>query len=211
MDKQAKIEAVMTAAPVIPVIIIDDPKKAVALARALVDGGIPAIEVTLRTPGALECLRAIAAEVDGAIAGAGTVVTAEQVEAVEKAGAQFMVSPGAAQKLLDAAEASPIPFLPGTATASEVMALFERGYRHLKFFPASVAGGAPYLKALASPLPQARFCPTGGINAENAREYLSLANVACVGGSWLAPEKAIASQDWRTITELARKAAMLRP
>lgn len=210
MDKQKQVEAVMTAAPVIPVVIIDEPRKAVLLARALVAGGIRAIEVTLRTAGALDCLAAIASEVEGAIAGAGTVLAADQVAAVERAGAKFMVSPGAAPNLLDAADASPLPLLPGAATASEVMALLERGYGHLKFFPASVAGGAAYLKALASPLPQARFCPTGGVSAANAGEYLALSNVLCVGGSWLAPEDAIATGDWDAITQLARQAASLR-
>lgn len=210
MDKQQQVEAVMAAAPVIPVVIVDEPAKAVALARALVAGGIPAIEVTLRTPRALECLAAIAAEVEGAIPGAGTVLTSAQVAAVETAGAKFMVSPGAAPKLLEAAAASPLPLLPGAATATEMMALMERGYRHLKFFPASVAGGAAYLKALASPLPQVKFCPTGGISAENAGDYLALPNVACVGGSWLAAEAAVAAGDWDAITKLAQEAAALR-
>jgi 2-dehydro-3-deoxyphosphogluconate aldolase/(4S)-4-hydroxy-2-oxoglutarate aldolase len=209
MDKQAQVEAVMGAAPVIPVVVVDVPKEAVSLARALVTGGIPAIEVTLRTPKALDCLRAIAAEVEGAIPGAGTVLTGEQVAAVEKAGAKFMVSPGAAPKLLEAAEASALPLLPGAATAGEMMALMERGYRHLKFFPASVAGGPAYLKALASPLPQIRFCPTGGISASTAAEYLALPNVLCVGGSWLAPGSAVAAGDWEAISELARQAAGL--
>lgn len=210
MDKQQQVEAVMAAAPVIPVVIVDEPAKAVALARALVAGGIPAIEVTLRTPRALECLAAIAAEVEGAIPGAGTVLTSAQVAAVETAGAKFMVSPGAAPKLLEAAAASQLPLLPGAATATEMMALMERGYRHLKFFPASVAGGAAYLKALASPLPQVKFCPTGGISAENAGDYLALPNVACVGGSWLAAEAAVAAGDWDAITKLAQEAAALR-
>ncbi len=208
--KQNILEAMMKAAPVIPVVIIDDPRKAVIMARALVAGGLPAIEVTLRTPRALECLAAIAAEVEGAIPGAGTVLEPAQIEAVAAAGAQFMVSPGTSPKLLDAAGESPVPLLPGTATASEIMALGERGYRHLKFFPASVAGGAPYLKALSSPLPQFRFCPTGGISLANARDYLALPNVLCVGGSWVAPAEAVEKGDSAAIEELARQAVSLR-
>ncbi|MEC9343955.1 MAG: bifunctional 4-hydroxy-2-oxoglutarate aldolase/2-dehydro-3-deoxy-phosphogluconate aldolase [Pseudomonadota bacterium] len=207
--KQSAVEAVMMAAPVIPVVVIDDVAAAVSLARALVAGGIPAIEVTLRTPRALECLAAIAGEVEGALPGAGTVLTRAQVEAVERAGAKFMVSPGAAANLLDAAADSALPLLPGAATASEVMALAESGYRHLKFFPAAQAGGPAYLGALASPLPHVRFCPTGGISAANAADYLAQPNVLCVGGSWLAPAKRIAEQDWTGITGLAREAAAL--
>lgn len=208
-EKQAAVEATMRAAPVIPVVVIDDVKAAVSLARALVAGGIPAIEVTLRTPRALDCLKAIASEVEGAIPGAGTVLTPYQADAVEKAGARFMVSPGAAPGLLDAAAASPVPLLPGAATASEMMTLMEQGYRHLKFFPASQAGGPPYLGALSSPLPQVRFCPTGGVSAANAPDYLALPNVLCVGGSWLAPAKRIAEEDWAGITQIAAEAAAL--
>ncbi len=208
--RQQSLESIMKAAPVIPVVIVDDPAKAVVMARALVAGGLPAIEVTLRTARALDCLAAIATQVEGAIAGAGTVLDPSHVKAVEAAGAKFMVSPGVSPKLLDAAEDSPVPLLPGTATASEMMALGERGYRHLKFFPASVAGGAPYLKALSSPLPQFRFCPTGGVSISNAREYLSLPNVPCVGGSWVAPAEAIEKGDAAAIEALAREAAALR-
>ncbi|MCB1462360.1 MAG: bifunctional 4-hydroxy-2-oxoglutarate aldolase/2-dehydro-3-deoxy-phosphogluconate aldolase [Nitratireductor sp.] len=208
-EKQAAVEATMRAAPVIPVVVIDDVKAAVSLARALVAGGIPAIEVTLRTPRALDCLKAIASEVEGAIPGAGTVLTPYQADAVEKAGARFMVSPGAAPGLLDAAAASPVPLLPGAATASEMMTLMEQGYRHLKFFPASQAGGPSYLGALSSPLPQVRFCPTGGVSAANAPDYLALPNVLCVGGSWLAPAKRIAEEDWAGITQIAAEAAAL--
>jgi len=210
MDKQARIETMMRAAPVIPVVVIDEPKSAVALARALVAGGIPAIEITLRTARAMDCLRAVAAEVEGAIAGAGTVLSRTQIGQVEKAGAKFMVSPGASPRLLDAAEDSPVPLLPGAATPSEMMALAERGYRHLKFFPAEQAGGSSYLKALASPLQQMRFCPTGGITPDLAPRYLALANVLCVGGSWLAPAEKIAKADWSGITALARNAAKLQ-
>ena len=207
--KQQALEAMMRAAPVIPVVIVDDPRKAVTMARALVAGGLPAIEVTLRTARALECLAAIAAEVDGAIAGAGTVLEQSQIKAVAAAGAKFMVSPGTSPRLLDAADDSEIPLLPGTATASEIMTLGERGYRHLKFFPASLAGGHQYLKALASPLPQFRFCPTGGISLANAKDYLALPNVLCVGGSWVAPAQAVENGDSAAIEALARAAAQL--
>ncbi len=208
--KQQQVEALMCAAPVIPVVIVDDPAKAVIMARALVAGGLPAIEVTLRTPRALECLAAIASEVEGAIPGAGTVLEPAQIEAVEKAGARFMVSPGTSPRLLDAADDSATPLLPGTATASEIMTLGERGYRHLKFFPASLAGGAPYLKALSSPLPQFRFCPTGGVSMSNARDYLALPNVLCVGGSWVAPVDAVEAGDAAAIEKLAREACGLK-
>lgn len=208
-EKQESVGAVMRAAPVIPVVVIDDPKAAVSLARALVAGGIPAIEVTLRTPNALECLRAISDEVEGAIPGAGTVLTPDQIAAVEKAGAQFMVSPGTAPVLLEAAADSAVPLLPGAVTASEMMAALEQGYRHLKFFPASQAGGADYLKALSSPLPQIAFCPTGGVSVGNAGDYLALPNVLCVGGSWLAPAKRVAEEDWAGITQIAAEAAAL--
>jgi len=209
MDKQAKIETVMNAAPVIPVVVINDPRAAVLLARALVAGGIPAIEVTLRTPRAAECIAAIAAEVEGAIPGAGTVLDRRQIGQVEKAGARFMVSPGTSPGFLDSAEDSPLPLLPGAATASEIMALGERGYRRLKFFPAEPAGGAVYLASLASPLPQFRFCPTGGIGPANAGDYLKLPNVACVGGSWLAPTDAIAAGNYEIVRKLAAAAAAL--
>ena len=207
--KQHILESLMRTAPVVPVVIVDDVRRAVAMAKALVRGGLPVIEVTLRTARALDCLEAIAAEVPDAMPGAGTVLEKSQIKAVEEAGARFMVSPGAAPKLLDAAEDSEVPLLPGTATPGEMMTLGERGYRHLKFFPASVAGGSPFLKALASPLPMFRYCPTGGISAANAREYLALPNVLCVGGSWVAPQVAIDNGDVDEIERLARDAASL--
>ncbi|MCB1449863.1 MAG: bifunctional 4-hydroxy-2-oxoglutarate aldolase/2-dehydro-3-deoxy-phosphogluconate aldolase [Nitratireductor sp.] len=209
MEKNALLDQIMNAAPVIPVVVIDDPANAVRLARALVKGGTPAIEVTLRTPRAMECLAAIAADVEGALPGAGTVLGPNQYEAAAKAGARFMVSPGFAPNLLDAAEASAVPLLPGAATASEMMMLGERGYSRLKFFPASLAGGTAYLKALSSPLPQFTFCPTGGISLKTAPEYLALPNVACVGGSWLAPQALVDAGEWEKIEELAREAAGL--
>lgn len=209
-NKQKIIHEIMTLAPVIPVVVVEEVASAVALARALVAGGLPAIEVTLRTPIAMEALKAIADEVEGAFAGAGTVVTPAQIKQVEAAGAKFMVSPGAAANLLDAADDSALPLLPGTATASEVMALGERGYSHMKFFPGSLAGGAPYLKALSGPLPQYSFCPTGGVSLANASEYLALQNVLCVGGSWVAPKNLVEAGDWDAITKLASDAAALK-
>jgi len=196
--------------PVIPVLAIDSVGAALPLARALVEGGLPVLEITLRTPAALEVIRALAAEVEGAVVGAGTVLSAAQYRDAERAGARFVVSPGATDALLAAAAASPVPFLPGSATASEVMRLLEEGYRFLKFFPAAPAGGVAYLQGLAGPLPDARFCPTGGIDAAAAKEYLALPNVVCVGGSWVAPGAAVAAGDWRRIRELAGTAAALR-
>jgi 2-dehydro-3-deoxyphosphogluconate aldolase/(4S)-4-hydroxy-2-oxoglutarate aldolase len=209
-QKQQQIETTMRLAPVIPVVVIDDAKAAVPMARALVAGGTPAIEVTLRTPAALEAIRAIAAEVEGAMIGVGTVLNARDLHAALQAGARFAVSPGMSPYLLDAADDSALPLLPGAATASEVMALLERGYRHLKFFPAVPAGGQQLLGAWASPLPQIRFCPTGGITLSNASDFLALPNVLCVGGSWLTPADKLAAGDWAGIELLAREAAGLR-
>ncbi|MFK5977981.1 MAG: bifunctional 4-hydroxy-2-oxoglutarate aldolase/2-dehydro-3-deoxy-phosphogluconate aldolase [Rhizobiaceae bacterium] len=209
-NKQKIIHNIMTLAPVIPVVVVEEIGNAVALARALVAGGLPAIEVTLRTPIAMEALKVIADEVEGAFVGAGTVITAAQIREIEAAGAKFMVSPGVAANLLDAADDSALPLLPGTATASEVMALGERGYSHMKFFPGSLAGGAPYLKALSGPLPQYNFCPTGGVSLANASEYLALKNVLCVGGSWVAPKNLVEAGDWDAITKLASDATALK-
>ncbi|MGF6711105.1 2-dehydro-3-deoxyphosphogluconate aldolase/(4S)-4-hydroxy-2-oxoglutarate aldolase [Luteibacter sp. W1I16] len=207
--KQKLVEATLRLAPVVPVVIIDDASKAVGMARALVAGGVPAIEVTLRTPAALDAVRAIAAEVEGAFVGVGTVLTARDLENAYKAGAKFAVSPGSAPRLLDAADDSELPLLPGAATSSEAMELLERGYRFQKFFPAVPVGGAKLIGAWASPLPQIRFCPTGGISLANATEFLSLPNVVCVGGSWLTPADKLASSDWAGIEALAREAATL--
>jgi 2-dehydro-3-deoxyphosphogluconate aldolase/(4S)-4-hydroxy-2-oxoglutarate aldolase len=197
-------------APVVPVVVLSDAADAVPLARALVAGGLPAIEVTLRTPAALEAIRAMAQEVPEAVVGAGTVITPEQVGACVAAGARFLVSPGWTEALLAAMHGSGVPFLPGVSTTSEVVALLERGVREMKFFPAEAAGGTAYLKSLAGPLPQARFCPTGGIGPATAPEYLSLPNVGCVGGSWMIPADAVAARDWARIEQLARSAAGLR-
>jgi 2-dehydro-3-deoxyphosphogluconate aldolase/(4S)-4-hydroxy-2-oxoglutarate aldolase len=208
--KDDRLSAILTAAPVVPVLTIEDRAVAVPLARALVAGGLTALEVTLRTAAGLDCIRAIASEVDAANVGAGTVLDARQYEAAEKAGAKFMVSPGATDSLLGAAANSAAPFLPGAATASEAMGLADRGYQYLKFFPAEPAGGVAYLKALAAPLPAIRFCPTGGIGVKNAGDYLVLGNVVCVGGSWVAPAEAVAGGDWGRIIDLSRAAAALR-
>ncbi|MEU6797774.1 bifunctional 4-hydroxy-2-oxoglutarate aldolase/2-dehydro-3-deoxy-phosphogluconate aldolase [Nonomuraea wenchangensis] len=198
-------------APVIPVVVIEDAATAVPLARALVAGGLPAIEVTLRTPAAREAIARIAAEVPEATVGAGTVRTAEDIAASAAAGARFLVSPGTTPSLVEALEASGVPYLPGAATVSEVMALAERGIKELKFFPAEAAGGVPYLKALSGPIPDVRFCPTGGIRATTAADYLALTNVGCVGGTWLTPADALAAGDWARVEKLAAEAAALRP
>ncbi|MBN9433702.1 MAG: 2-dehydro-3-deoxy-phosphogluconate aldolase [Bosea sp.] len=206
----AALLPVLKAAPVVPVLIIEDAKTAVPLARALVAGGLTALEVTLRTPAALDCIRAIKAEVEGANVGAGTILDAKQFDAAVAAGSSFLVSPGATPKLLAHAKGSPVPLLPGIATASEAMALLEEGYGAAKFFPAEQAGGAPYLKALSSPIPGLVFCPTGGVSLKNAPTYLALPNVVCVGGSWVAPPAAVAAGDWAAITTLAAEAAALK-
>ncbi|MEV0162273.1 bifunctional 4-hydroxy-2-oxoglutarate aldolase/2-dehydro-3-deoxy-phosphogluconate aldolase [Nonomuraea fuscirosea] len=197
-------------APVIPVVVIDDVETAVPLARALVAGGLPAIEVTLRTPAAREAIARIAAEVPEATVGAGTVRTADDISASVAAGARFLVSPGTTPSLVEALEASGVPFLPGAVTVSEAMALAERGIKELKFFPAEAAGGVTYLKSLGGPLPDVRFCPTGGIRVETAPDYLALPNVGCVGGTWLTPADALASGDWARVEKLAAEAAALR-
>ncbi|MEV7969316.1 bifunctional 4-hydroxy-2-oxoglutarate aldolase/2-dehydro-3-deoxy-phosphogluconate aldolase [Sphaerisporangium sp. NPDC088356] len=201
---------ILDLAPVVPVVVIDDVETAVPLARALVAGGLPAIEVTLRTSCALDAIARIAAEVPEAVIGAGTVRTPADVAASTGAGARFLVSPGGTPALLDAMRDSGVPFLPGAATASEVLALAERGLTELKFFPAGPAGGVAYLKALAGPIPEVRFCPTGGIRLETAPEYLALPNVGCVGGTWLTPADALASGDYSRIEKLASEAAALR-
>ncbi|MEV0095222.1 bifunctional 4-hydroxy-2-oxoglutarate aldolase/2-dehydro-3-deoxy-phosphogluconate aldolase [Streptomyces sp. NPDC050738] len=202
--------SVLDLAPVVPVVVIDDAADAVPLARALVAGGLPAIEVTLRTDAALDAIRAIAAEVPDAVVGAGTVISPANVEAAVGAGARFLVSPGWTDALLSAMRGAGVPFLPGVSTTSEVVALLERGVTEMKFFPAEAAGGVPYLKSLGGPLPQARFCPTGGVGLPSAPSYLALPNVGCVGGTWMLPADAIAARDWGRVESLAREAAALR-
>ena len=201
-------EDICRLAPVVPVLVIETLAQARPLAQALVAGGLPALEVTLRTPCALDAIRAMA-EVPGGVVGAGTLLTPADVRAARAAGARFGVSPGATPSLLAAARDEGLPLLPGAATASEVMALLERGCTVQKFFPAEPAGGVPLLKALSGPLPQVRFCPTGGISAANAPAYLVLPNVLCVGGSWVAPAEAVARGDWEAVTRTARAAAAL--
>lgn len=196
-------------APVVPVLVIDDLTHAVKLAEALVAGGLPVLEVTLRTPVALEAIR-LMAQVPGGRVGAGTLLTPADVKAAKAAGATFGVSPGATDRILDACAEHDLPLLPGVATASEIMVLLEKGYTVQKFFPAEQSGGAAFLKSIGSPIPQVKFCPTGGIGLKNARDYLSLPNILCVGGSWVAPKEAMARGDWAAITLLASEAAALR-
>jgi 2-dehydro-3-deoxyphosphogluconate aldolase / (4S)-4-hydroxy-2-oxoglutarate aldolase len=195
-------------APVMPVLVIDDLAFAAPLARALVAGGLPALEVTLRTPCALDAIRAMS-EIEGGVVGAGTLLTPKDVKAAKAAGARFGVSPGATQALIDACIEAELPLLPGAATATEIMLLLEMGFTVQKFFPAEQAGGAAYLKSIGSPLPQVSFCPTGGISLKIAPDYLALKNILCVGGSWVAPKDAMARGDWALIETLAREASQL--
>lgn len=197
---------VLRAGPVMPVMVIKNLDDAVPLANALVAGGIPVLEITLRTPVALEAIKRISQEVEGAIVGAGTIANPQQLQAAADAGAAFAISPGITVSLLNAAIDGSIALIPGVATLSELMLGMEYGLDHFKFFPAEAAGGIPMLKAIAGPFPQAIFCPTGGISPENYQAYLKLPNVACVGGSWLAPQDAVNAKDWAKVTELARQA-----
>jgi 2-dehydro-3-deoxyphosphogluconate aldolase/(4S)-4-hydroxy-2-oxoglutarate aldolase len=210
MTQTLTAEDVLRLAPVMPVVVIEDAGAAVPLARALLAGGIRTIEITLRTPAALDAIAAISRAVPEMIVGAGTVLSAGDLDAAINAGARYALSPGATPKLMKAARKRPIPFVPGVATSSEIMRGVDLGYTCFKFFPAEQLGGAAALKALASPLPAARFCPTGGVTIENARAYLGLSNVLCVGGSWIAPAEKIKAGDWAAIEALAREAAALR-
>lgn len=207
-EASAEARKIAALAPIIPVLVVHDVAHARPLAEALVAGGLPALEVTLRTPAALDVIAEMA-KVDGGVVGAGTLLTPEDVTRAKNAGARFGVSPGATDLLLDACEAADLPTLPGASSASEAMALLERGYDMLKFFPAEAAGGAPFLKSLASPLPQIAFCPTGGVSPDNAESYLKLPNVACAGGSWVAPAAMMEAGDWGGIEQLARAASQL--
>ncbi len=208
MNNNWKIQphVVLTTGPVMPVMVIQNLEDAVPLAKALVAGGIKVLEITLRTPIALDAIRQISEQVEGAIVGAGTIATPAQLRAAEDAGAVFAISPGLTPRLLDAACAGNIALIPGVATLSELMLGMEYDLDHFKFFPAEAAGGIPLLKSIAGPFPQATFCPTGGISPENYQAYLQLSNVACVGGSWLAPADAVKTKDWARVTELARQA-----
>lgn len=201
---------VLAASPVIPVIAIDDIHSAVDLAQALVAGGISTLEITLRTEHGLKAIELIAKEVKGAIVGAGTVINAEQLKAVEDAGAVFAISPGLNVKFVEAVAKSSITVIPGIATPGELMLALEHGIDTCKLFPAEVVGGKTMLKALYGPFPQVKFCPTGGINLASASDYLALPNVLCVGGSWLTPKDAVINRDWATIERLAKEASALR-
>lgn len=201
---------VLSLSPVMPVIALERVADAVPLARALVDGGIRLLEVTLRTPVALDCVRAIAAEVPEAVVGVGTIISARDLDAAQAAGARFGVSPGASAALLSAAARSGLPFVPGVMTPSDVINALDAGFDVMKLFPAAQAGGLDMLKAMSGPFPQVRFCPTGGVTLESAPALLRLKNVVCVGGSWLTPAQTIANGDWAAIQALARAAAALR-
>jgi 2-dehydro-3-deoxyphosphogluconate aldolase/(4S)-4-hydroxy-2-oxoglutarate aldolase len=208
-DRNKDVAELLALGPVIPVIVIEDENTAVPMAQALVGGGLRVLEVTLRTPAGLPGIKRIAEEVPDAVVGAGTVLTPADVSATVAAGARFLVSPGSSKELIRAMLDSGALPLPGTATASEVMALLDQGLNHMKFFPAQPAGGVPYLKSLAGPLPMVRFCPTGGITPETAPQFLALKNVACVGGSWMLPADALAAGDWARVRDLAQQAAGL--
>lgn len=204
-------DEILGLAPVIPVVTLADAEQAVPVARALHAGGIGVLELTLRTPAALEAIRRVATEAPEMVVGAGTVTTPEHAAEAAAVGARFLVTPGSTDRLLDAAEHTGLPVLPGAGTVSEAMRLAERGYTALKFFPAEAGGGVDFLRSLAAPLPGLRFCPTGGIDAERAGEYLALGNVACVGGSWLATKAALSDGDYTTVERLAREARELNP
>jgi len=203
--KMAAID-VLNSGPVVPVIVIQELAQAVPLAKALVAGGVRVLEVTLRTPVAIEAIKMISEEVPGAIVGAGTVTTEEDLHAVADAGGVFAISPGLTPKLLNAAINGPIALIPGISSASELMFGMEYGLSEFKFFPAEAAGGIKMIQSIGGPFPQATFCPTGGISPANYKEYLALKNVACVGGSWLAPKDAVEQGDWQRISNIARTA-----
>lgn len=203
------IKDIMYTSPVIPVMVINKLEHAVPLAQALVEGGLKVLEITMRTPIALEAIKAIKANVPGAIVGAGTVINLETLQQALDVGSEFLVSPGVTETLIDAVLKSGVPILPGVITPSEAMRLMEKGITEMKFFPAEAAGGVPMLKSFAGPLPQITFCPTGGVNPKNAMEYLSLKNVACVGGSWMAPAELVDAENWDEIKRRATEAAGL--
>lgn len=201
---------VLSAQPVIPVVVIDDAADAVPLAKALVAGGLPAIEITLRTDAGLEAIKQVADNVPDAIVGAGTILNGAQYDAAVAAGSKFVVSPGFTTALAEHVGDNPVPLLPGATSASEIMTAMDYGYSVLKFFPAEQSGGTPFLKSLSSVFGGVTFCPTGGISASTAPDYLALPNVVCIGGSWVTPKKAIADGNWETITQLAKEAAALK-
>ena len=204
------IDKILKVAPVMPVMVVERLEDAVPLARALYEGGLKVLEITLRTPVALDAVKAMRKDLpEDAVIGVGTVVTPEDLQRAVDAGAQFLVSPGTTPELIEAARNSSVPLLPGVATPTEAMYLYTQGFKYLKFFPAEAAGGVPMMKSIGGPLPQITFCPTGGVNLDNAPNYLALPNVACVGGTWMAPTKLIASQNWTEIKTLATEAAQL--
>jgi len=207
-EQSRKAAEICALAPVVPVLVIEDAAQAKDLAQALVKGGLPALEVTLRTPAALDAIRAMA-DVPGGVVGAGTLLTPEDVKAAKAAGARFGVSPGATDRIIAACAEAELPLLPGAATATEVMVLLEKGFTVQKFFPAEASGGAPALAAIGAPIPQVKFCPTGGVSMKNVADYLKLSNVLCCGGSWVAPKAAVQAGDWDQIEALARAAAAL--
>ncbi|MGI9354701.1 MAG: bifunctional 4-hydroxy-2-oxoglutarate aldolase/2-dehydro-3-deoxy-phosphogluconate aldolase [Rhizobiaceae bacterium] len=208
-SKNERLEAILGLAPVVPVVQFDDVEDAVNTSRALVAGGLPVVEITLRTPVALDCIKAVAKQVEGVIVGAGTVLTRQLMMDCVEVGAQFLVSPGATQELLDTVQKIDVPLLPGIATPSEAMGMIAEGLDYVKFFPAERAGGVSYLKDMAAVFPKLKFCPTGGLTAEKAPDYLALNNVVCVGGSWVAPRAKIVAGDWDGIKALAAEAASL--
>ena len=198
-------------APVIPVVTVDDPGQAVSLARTLVEAGLPAVEITLRTSSALRCIEAVAREVPEAVLAAGTVIRPKQIQDAAEAGAKFLVTPGTSPRMAEALADAALPAMPACASVSEALHLFELGFDLLKFFPAGASGGTAWLKSVSAPIPDVRFCPTGGLDGKSAPDYLACPNVACVGGSWMIPKDALASGDWARIAMLAREAAALRP
>lgn len=211
MSKPQDATSVLTLSPVIPVVTIDDAADAVPLARVLLASGIPTIEITLRTPAALDAIKAVANEAPEMIVGAGTVLSPKDLDAAINAGAKYALSPGATPKLMKAARKAAIPFVPGVASASEIMRGLDLGYTCFKFFPAEQLGGAAAIKSIGAPLAAARFCPTGSITPEKASAYLALKNVLCVGGSWIAPPEYIKAGDWASIEAAAKRAVALKP
>ncbi len=209
-SKTDTILAFARRAPVIPVVTIEDARRSIDLAQALVRAGLPVIEVTLRTGAALDAIAAMTKAVPDAVIGAGTVTRASHITDAVDAGAKFIVSPGTPTRLAEALAEAPVPVLPGASTATEAMTLADLGFEVLKFFPAEASGGVAWLKAIAGPLPHLKFCPTGGLDPKNAPNYLALPNVVCVGGAWMAPSKAVADGDFATVERLAREAASLR-
>ncbi len=207
-SRDKKLADILRAGPIVPVITLERVEDAVPLARALVAGGLRLLEITLRTPAAASAAAAIIQEVPEAIVGIGTVLTPKDLERAQALGARYALSPGATPALLEAAAGSELPFIPGIATASELMGALEHGFQMVKFFPAVSSGGIPALKALAGPFPQARFCPTGGIDEKNARDWLALPNVVAVGGSWVCQTSDIRAQSWDEITAKAQRAVM---